>query len=129
MGISQWNLVGLLKSHSDKVKSKNLKCGSTNCESVNGKLLLIIRGVTNVSFFVITVHLKIPGTTVIMAIVRIYHPQRSENNSNDSTVITEFGLYLKTFISQFKRCIIVGDINIHFYTLNDNIPYNYLKIL
>ena len=64
-----------------------------------------------------------------MAIAGIYHPPRSKNIPDDITYLPEFGLYLKTFISQFKRWIIVGDINIHVNKPNDYIPYNYLTML
>ena len=53
------------------------------------------------------------GNTEIMAIAKIYNPPRYEYNPNESTLTTEFDLYPKSFISQFKRWIIVGDINIH----------------
>ena len=88
-----------------------------------------ITGITNVSFSEITVHLKIPGPTEIMAMAGIYHSPRYESNPNDSTFVTKFCLYLDTFISQFKKGIIVGDINIHVNKPNDYIPYNYLTML
>ena len=62
-----------------------------------------ITEVTKVSFFQDYCTSQNTRDHRVMAIAGIYHPPRAGNNPMDSTFITEVGLYLGTFISQFKR--------------------------